>query len=80
MSWKFAHVFDSYYPLLSGSGAAYAAADCDALTCGAAVERTEDESWGLGVREEGVEAGPVYMIGWCGEGLVEVEEEGGGVG
>ena len=80
MSWKFPHVFDPYYPLLSGSGAAYAAADGDALASGASVERTKDERWGSGAREQGVEAGPIYMVGGCGEGVVEVEEEGGCVG
>ena len=80
MSWKLPYIFDPYYPLLSGSGAAYATADGDALACGAAVERTKNESWGLGARKEGVEAGPVHTVGGCGEGVVEVEEEGGGVG
>lgn len=79
MSRVLSHVFNPNYLLRRGSGAAYAAADGDALACGAAVEGAEDEGRGVGA-VEGVEACPVYVVGGWGEGVVEVPEEGGCVG
>lgn len=81
MSRKLTHVLNPHSPLLRGGGTAYAAADDDALACWTPVEGTEDQSRGLRVGAgEGVEAGPVDVVGGWGQGFVGVPEEGGGVG
>ncbi len=82
------HVLDPHGPLLRGRGTAHAAAERDALARGAAVEGAEDETLlrggpsGGGAMVERVEAGPVDVAGGRGrgQGVVEVVEEGGGVG
>ncbi len=80
------HVLDPHGPLLRGRGTAHAAAERDALARRAAVEGAEDETRRGGpcggAVVERVEAGPVDVAGGRGrgKGVVEVVEEGGGVG
>lgn len=78
------HIKHPYCTLLSRRGAAYALVEGYGLACYTALEGTEDEG-GRGRGRggvEGIETGPVDVVGrgGAGKGRVGVVEEGGSVG
>jgi hypothetical protein len=79
MSRKLFHIRNKLRSLCRGCCPAYTAVESDRLACYLALEGPEKEASGMGGVGE-VEPCPVDVVGWRGEGVIGVPEEGGGIG